>query len=96
MSIRNAAAPPGLVLNKRKKTFRLFPLWIVLLCMLPGILHYCIFRLYPSIMTGYYSFTDISGVPGTVYSAFLKGRNFARGVYFMPVILGSAVVATIW
>lgn len=146
MSVHNAAAPPGTEVKKRKKTFRLFPLWIVLLCMLPGILHYCIFRLYPSVMTAYYSFTDISGVPGTswkfiglanykeffilqnardlkaalfrtvgyaffvtiiqnaialmlaviVNSSFLKGRNFARGVYFMPVILGSAVVATIW
>ena len=27
---------------------------------------------------------------------FLKGRNFARAVYFMPVILGAAVVSTIW
>ncbi|MDR2648675.1 MAG: sugar ABC transporter permease [Clostridiales bacterium] len=29
-------------------------------------------------------------------SKFLKARNFSRAVYFMPVILGAAVVATIW
>ena len=27
---------------------------------------------------------------------FLKGRNFARSIFFMPVILGAAVVATMW
>ena len=138
----------GAALRGRKPSKRreLFPLWIILLCMLPGMLHYCIFRLYPSIMTAIYSFTDISGLPGTswqfigwqnyreffilqnprdlqaalgrtaTYSItvtliqnaialvmavilnmkFLKGRNFARSVYFMPVILGAAVVATIW
>ena len=146
MNIQKTAVSPGRMLNQKKHPLRLFPLWIVLLCMLPGVLHYCIFRLYPSMMTAYYSFTDISGVPGTTWkfiglanykeffilqnprdlkaallrtaayaffvtiiqnsialllsvivnSAFLKGRNFARGVYFMPVILGAAVVATIW
>jgi len=136
------------VINRRKPSKRrgLFPVWIVFLCMLPGLLHYCIFRLYPSVMTAVYSFTNISGLPGTswefigwqnyreffllqnprdlqaalsrtaIYSVsvtliqnalalimavilnmkFLKGRNFARSVYFMPVILGAAVVATIW
>lgn len=130
----------------RKKEWRLFPLWAVLLCMAPGLLHYCVLRLYPSLMTAIYSFTDISGIPGThwgwiglanykeffilqnardlraalgrtaiyavavtliqnslalvlaviVNSNFIKGRNFARAVYFLPVILGAAVVATIW
>lgn len=144
MSNSTTAVPSRL--GGKKKTFRLFPLWVVVLCMLPGMLHYCILRLYPSVMTAIYSFTDISGVPGTAWkfigfdnykeffilqnprdlkaallrtleyaffvtiiqnaialtmavivnSTFLKGRNFARGVYFMPVILGAAVVATMW
>jgi raffinose/stachyose/melibiose transport system permease protein len=141
-------ASPGAVVNPivpgKKK--QLFPVWIVVLLMLPGLLHYCIFRLYPSIMTAVYSFTDISGLPGKewkfigwnnykeffvlqnprdlraalsrtiIYSVsvtliqnfialvmavilnkkFLKGRNFARSIFFMPVILGAAVVSTMW
>ncbi len=140
---------PGAVVNNRslsRKKRGLFPMWIVLVCMLPGLLHYCIFRLYPSIMTAIYSFTDISGLPGTSWkfiginnykeffilqnprdlraalgrtitysfsvtliqnaialmvavilnTRFLKGRNFARSIFFMPVILGAAVVATMW
>ena len=129
---------------RRKKT--LFPVWIVFLCMVPGLLHYALFRLYPSLMTAVYSFTDVSGLPGVpwqfiglknykeffilqnprdlqaalsrtvIYSfsvtliqnaialliavilnmKFLRGRNFARSVYFMPVILGAAVVSIIW
>ena len=134
------------LLKKMSKEKRLFPVWAVVLCMLPGLLHYVIFRLYPSFMTAIYSFTDISGLPGTswkfigwanykeffvlqntrdlkaalgrtaVYSVvvtlvqnsialvmavilnakFLRGRNFARSIFFMPVILGAAVVATMW
>ena len=131
---------------RRRKHIRTFPIWIVFLCMLPGLLHYTIFRLFPSAMTAVLSFTDISGIPGSswqwvgwanykeffilqnirdlkaslgrtaIYAVsvtliqnalallmavilngkFLKGRNFARAVYFMPVILGAAVVSTIW
>jgi ABC-type sugar transport system permease subunit len=114
--------------------------------MVPGILHYLVFRLIPSVTTGFLSFTDISGMPNSVWkwigidnyreffilqnvrdlknalsrtavyalsvtliqntiallvavilnSKFLKGRNLFRAVYFMPVILGAAVVATMW
>lgn len=131
---------------RRRKHLRTFPVWIVFLCMLPGLLHYAVFRLFPSALTAVFSFTDISGLPGSSWQwvgwnnykeffvlqnirdlknalgrtglyaltvtviqnaiallmavilngKFLKGRNFARAVYFMPVILGAAVVSTIW
>jgi raffinose/stachyose/melibiose transport system permease protein len=114
--------------------------------MLPGILHYLIFRLAPSIATGVLSFTNISGLPNGTFefigwdnyreffilqnvrdlrnalgrtaiyavsvtiiqntiallmavvltNKYLRGRNFYRSVYFMPVILGAAVVSTMW
>ena len=50
---------------RRRKHIRTFPIWIVFLCMLPGLLHYTIFRLFPSAMTAVLSFTDISGIPGS-------------------------------
>ena len=143
-AIRNAS--PVNSPKRLHKHIRAFPVWVVFLCMLPGILHYTIFRLFPSTMTAVLSFTDISGVPGSAWQwigwdnyreffilqnirdlkaslgrtaiyalsvtliqnalallmavilngKFLKGRNFARAVYFMPVILGAAVVSTIW
>lgn len=43
-------------------------MWAVALCMLPGVLHYLIFRLLPSITTAVLSFTDISGIPGAAWS----------------------------
>ena len=136
--------PAKAVNVRRHKHISTFPVWVVFLCMLPGILHYTIFRLFPSVMTAVLSFTDISGIPGSswqwvgwanykeffvlqnirdlkaslgrtgIYALsvtliqnaiallmavilngkFLKGRNFARAVYFMPVILGAAVVST--
>ena len=132
--------------SRRRKHLHTFPVWIVLLCMPPGLLHYAIFRLFPSTLTAILSFTDISGLPGSAWQwvgfdnykeffllqnvrdlkaslgrtgtyaltvtviqnaiallmavilngKFLKGRNFARAVYFMPVILGAAVVSTMW
>ena len=141
-AVVNTAAPKP----RGGKTKTLFPVWVVFLCMLPGLLHYTLFRLYPSVMTAVYSFTDVSGLPGVdwhfigtrnyreffilqnprdlqaalsrtiIYSLsvtliqnaiallmavilnmkFLRGRNFARSVYFMPVILGAAVVSIIW
>ena len=143
-AIRNAS--PVNSPKRRHKHIRAFPVWVVFLCMLPGILHYTIFRLFPSTMTAVLSFTDISGIPGSAWQwigwdnyreffilqnirdlkaslgrtaiyalsvtliqnalallmavilngKFLTGRNFARAVYFMPVILGAAVVSTIW
>lgn len=142
----NAKLPATPVNAKRRRRIRTFPVWVVFACMVPGILHYTIFRLFPSAMTAVLSFSDISGIPGSswtwvgwanykeffvlqnvrdlkaslgrtgMYSLsvtiiqnalallmavilngkFLKGRNFARAVYFMPVILGAAVVATMW
>ena len=138
--------PAKAVNIRHRKHISTFPVWVVFLCMLPGILHYTIFRLFPSVMTAVLSFTDISGIPGSswqwvgwanykeffvlqnirdlkaslgrtgIYALsvtliqnaiallmavilngkFLKGRNFARAVYFMPVILGAAVVSTMW
>lgn len=133
-------------LTKSKGRLATFSPWIVILCMMPGLLHYIIFRVVPSLTTGVLSFTNISGLPNTSwewvgwanYKEFfflqnirdlkaalgrtaiyavsvtliqnsialllavlltnkaLKGRNFYRSVYFMPVILGAAVVSTIW
>lgn len=138
--------PSKAVNIRHRKHISTFPVWVVFLCMLPGILHYTIFRLFPSVMTAVLSFTDISGIPGSAWQwvgwanykeffvlqnirdlkaslgrtgiyalsvtliqnalallmavilngKFLKGRNFARAVYFMPVILGAAVVSTMW
>ncbi|MDR3121504.1 MAG: sugar ABC transporter permease [Clostridiales bacterium] len=123
-----------------------FPYSVILLCMLPGILHYLVFRLIPSGATAFLSFTNISGLPNAAWKwigfdnyreffvlqnvrdlkntlartgvfavsvtliqnalallvaivvsqKFLRGRSLFRAVYFMPVILGTAVVATIW
>lgn len=141
-----AVSPTPVHVPRKRIRLRTFSVWAVFLCMLPGILHYTVFRLFPSAMTAVLSFTDISGIPGStwqwvgwdnykeffilqnardlkaalgrtaIYSVavtliqnalalvmavvlnkrFLRGRNFARAVYFMPVILGAAVVATMW
>lgn len=50
--------------SQRNRRLRTFSLWAVILCMLPGILHYLIIRLVPSLTTAILSFTDISGLPG--------------------------------
>ena len=133
-AIRNAS--PVNSPKRLHKHIRAFPGWVVFLCMLPGILHYTIVRLFPSTMTAVLSFTDISGIPGSAWQwigwdnyreffilqnirdlkaslgrtaiyalsvtliqnalallmavilngKFLKGRNFARAVYFLSLI----------
>ena len=57
--------PAKAVNIRHRKHISTFPVWVVFLCMLPGILHYTIFRLFPSVMTAVLSFTDISGIPGS-------------------------------
>mgnify|MGYP002539098526 CR=1 FL=1 len=64
-AIRNAS--PVNSPKRLHKHIRAFPVWVVFLCMLPGILHYTIFRLFPSTMTAVLSFTDISGIPGSAW-----------------------------
>ena len=43
--------PAKAVNIRHRKHISTFPVWVVFLCMLPGILHYTIFRLFPSVMT---------------------------------------------
>ncbi len=64
MQAGSAGAKGGKMFRSRAR-IRTFSLWAVVLCMLPGILHYLIFRLVPSITNAVLSFTDISGIPGT-------------------------------
>ena len=40
--------PAKAVNIRHRKHISTFPVWVVFLCMLPGILHYTIFRLFPS------------------------------------------------
>jgi raffinose/stachyose/melibiose transport system permease protein len=54
----------GLPLSGKKRRHQNFAVWAVFICMLPGILHYTILRLIPSITTAVLSFTDVSGLPG--------------------------------
>ncbi len=46
----------------RRRVGRAWPAYIVFLCMLPGLLHYIIFRVAPSLTTAVLSFTNITGV----------------------------------
>jgi len=64
-----AGAKLGAKLPKRKH-LQTFAVWTVFLFMLPGILHYVIFRLFPSVMTAVFSFTDIQ------QSMFAQGFKF--------------------
>ncbi|MDR2514855.1 MAG: sugar ABC transporter permease [Christensenellaceae bacterium] len=142
MALLKTAAPQ----RRGMRRIRTFAPWMVMLCILPGLLHYFAFRLIPSATTAVLSFTNISGLPGSAFAfigldnyreffilqnardlfnalwrtaifavtvtiiqnalallmavvltnKILKGRNLYRAVYFMPVVLGAAVVATMW
>jgi len=146
-----AAKKSALNENVRKKTrasslTRTWSVYVIFLFMLPGLLHYLIFRVGPSMATVILSFTNITGVPGVAWdfvgldnyreffflqntrdlqralsrtvtyslsvtliqnilalfmaivvnNKFMKGRNFFRAVYFMPVILGVTIVTSVW
>ena len=60
---------------------RTWPVYIVFLCMLPGLLHYLIFRIGPSLTTAILSFTDITGVPNTPWK-FIGLDNY-REFFFL-------------
>lgn len=54
-------------LKKDRRLGRTWPVYIIFLCMLPGLLHYIIFRIIPSLTTVVLSFTDITGVPNRAW-----------------------------
>ena len=71
----NLPAPAKKGLLSGFSRIRTFSVWAVFLCMLPGILHYTIFRLIPSVTTAVLSFTDISGLPGSAWT-FIGWDNY--------------------
>ena len=68
--------PAKAVNIRHRKHISTFPVWVVFLCMLPGILHYTIFRLFPSVMTAVLTTRLIQHVSSTSSAFQLRLKLF--------------------